>query len=167
MKRLIYERNQREWTTSEVARRLTDNGFKISQSSVWSIENDPRRKITFAEAVAFADLYDLRVDQLTEIPKDITGPEVAALLEETFAIRRDGAALVTRLATLLQTVEGFNNEPPEQVDALYEYLGIRDFGVSLKELKSALRLVAKMAGTLAETIPEHGVVVSFESEGEL
>lgn len=74
-----FERQQHGWSTAGVSRRLTDQGFKISQLSVWSIESDPRRKTTFAE------LYGLSLDELTQIPRDISGPEVRALLEEAFA----------------------------------------------------------------------------------
>jgi transcriptional regulator with XRE-family HTH domain len=165
VKRLVYERNQRDWTTTEVARRLTEAGFKISQSSVWSIENDPRRKITFAEAVAFADLYGLKLDELTEIPHDITGETISELLGETFAIRRDGNALVVRLAALLKEVNKFNQEPPKQIDALYEYLGISGFGLPLDELRSALAEAGEVAREVAEALPPKGIAVSFGPDG--
>jgi hypothetical protein len=167
-KRLAYERNRpdREWSTSEVARRLTEQGFKISQSSVWSIESDPRRKITFTEAVAFAELYGLNLDELAEIPRDITGEAVKSMLEEAFAIRRDGGALVRRVAALLREVNEFNHEPPEQIDALYDYLGISEFGISLAELRASLAEVGQIAAELAERLPERGVAITFGTDTE-
>lgn len=166
VKRLVFERNVREWTTTEVARRLTETGFKISQSSVWSIENDPRRKITFAEAVAFAELYGLKLDELTEIPHDVTGEAVSLLLEEAFAIRREGNALVARIVALLREVNNFNQEPPGQSDALYDYLGIREFGLPLDELRAALTDVGEIVNEIAAALPERGAAVSFEPGDE-
>lgn len=167
-KRLAYERTRpdRDWSTAEVARRLTEAGFKISQSSVWSIENDPRRKITFAEAVAFADLYELTLDELTEIPQDISGEAVADLMREVTAVHRDGRAFRQRLMALLQRVNEFNDEATEELDNLFGHFGIDRIGVPLDKLKAQLHETAEMTNELADVLPDEGIVISFGSPGE-
>ena len=116
--------------------------------------------------MAFAELYGLSRDELTEVPHDITGEAIGELLQETFAIRRDGNALVARLAALLKEINQFNQDPPEQIDALYDYLGIHQFGLPLDELRAALADVSDLARDLAEALPERGIAVSFGPAGE-
>ena len=67
--RISYERQRRGWSTAELARRVTAAGCKINQSSVWHIENgQPRRKISAGEAVAFAQVFEITLDELMKPP---------------------------------------------------------------------------------------------------
>ncbi len=72
-RRVAYERERRGWSTEGLAKRVTDAGCPINQSAIWKIENgNPPRRITYDEALAFARVFDLPLDELS-IP-----PEIAA-----------------------------------------------------------------------------------------
>ena len=78
--RIRDERERRGWSTGELARRVTAAGCKINQSSVWHIESgEPRRKISLGEAVAFAKVFGLSLQELMREPEEL----------------KDGAAAIT------------------------------------------------------------------------
>jgi transcriptional regulator with XRE-family HTH domain len=69
--RVRYERIRHGWSTAELARRVTDAGCKISQSSVWSVESgSPRRKVSAGEAVALAQVFGITLEELVQPPDD-------------------------------------------------------------------------------------------------
>lgn len=65
------ERTRRGWSTAELARRMTEAGCPISQSSVWDIENrKPPRRISIGEAVALARVFGMSIQDLVQPPRD-------------------------------------------------------------------------------------------------
>lgn len=70
-RRIRYERERRNWSTAELARRVTDAGCKLNQSSVWAIERaEPRRRISLDEAVALAQVFEMPLQELMEAPDE-------------------------------------------------------------------------------------------------
>ncbi|MGW4806259.1 MULTISPECIES: helix-turn-helix domain-containing protein [unclassified Kitasatospora] len=69
--RVRLERELRGWSTGELAKRMTEAGYPINQSSVWRIESgEPRRRINLDEAIGFAKVFDLTLE-------DFLGPSTS------------------------------------------------------------------------------------------
>jgi len=112
-RRIRYERERRGWSTAELARRVTEAGYRINQSSVWAIESgEPRRKISLGEAVAFANVFDLDLDELMTVPDE----------------RRES------FQALLQIVRGMNELKADSLDLLVRVRGSVD---DLQALRAA------------------------------
>jgi transcriptional regulator with XRE-family HTH domain len=61
------ERERRGWSPAELARRLTEAGAPMNQTSIWKIENgEPRRRIMLDEAVAIARVLNLSLYTMLE-----------------------------------------------------------------------------------------------------
>jgi transcriptional regulator with XRE-family HTH domain len=161
VRRIAYEREQRGWSTAEVARRLTAEGFKISQSSVWAIENDDRRKLTLAETVAFADLYGLDIADMLKAPRDVGAVLVAALLEDVREFRRDARQLLQRLLDLIKRADDLSG--PDAYGELLSYLGARgaSVGVPTGALRKQWAELADLAREIGESIPERAIAITF------
>lgn len=85
--RVAYERERRDWSLTELARRVTEAGAPMQHQAVWQIENrQPPRRISYGEAVAFCKV--LEIDDVAELgkpPAEIAGKlasEVTAALTE-------------------------------------------------------------------------------------
>jgi transcriptional regulator with XRE-family HTH domain len=82
-RRIAFERERRGWSTESLAKRMTDAGCPINQSAIWKIENgQPRRKISYDEALAFAQLFELSITELAVAPEIAANDTVRTLLEE-------------------------------------------------------------------------------------
>jgi transcriptional regulator with XRE-family HTH domain len=164
IRRIAYEREQRGWSTAEVARRLTAEGFKISQSSVWAIENDDRRKITLAEAVAFADLYGLDIADMFRAPRDVGAVLVGELLKDVQAFRRDARQLLQRLFDLIKRADDLSG--PDAYGELLSYLGATGtrVGVPTGALRKQWGELADLAREIGDNIPERAIAITFGSD---
>lgn len=81
--RVRYERERRGWSTAELARRVTEAGCPLRQQSVWDIENrQPPRRMSIGEAVALADVFGLRLEDITKAPHETVTDEIAGLVSE-------------------------------------------------------------------------------------
>lgn len=64
-RRIAYERERRDWKQTTLARRMTDAGFEMTQSTISKFERaDDARRITVDELVAFATVFGIRVQDL-------------------------------------------------------------------------------------------------------
>jgi transcriptional regulator with XRE-family HTH domain len=98
--RVRLERERRGWSTGELAKRMTEAGYPINQSSVWRIESgEPRRRINLNEAIGFAKVFDLSLE-------DFLGPstsseekimqELAEHVVQGYRLAAQGAELTTK-----------------------------------------------------------------------
>lgn len=79
--RILYEREKRTWSPSGLAHRMTQAGCPMNQTSVWKIEHgQPRRRITFDEAVAFAKVFELSLADLLQSPAEVVGSEAYGVM---------------------------------------------------------------------------------------
>ena len=73
--RVALEREVRGWSTIELADRVSKAGVKMNQTAVWRIENGtPRRRINVDEALAFARVFELPLEELMSPSDPEPGP---------------------------------------------------------------------------------------------
>lgn len=78
--RIAFERERRGWSPAGLASRLSKIGCPMTQSGIWKIENgEPRRRITFDEAVAFAKVFEVPLDELATSPEHVAAEEAASI----------------------------------------------------------------------------------------
>ncbi len=91
--RIALEREVRGWSTTELAARMTRVGVPMNQTAVWRIENGtPRRKITLDEALGFARVFELPLEELMSPPLegvDIEGRRIVQEAIEAFYETRE------------------------------------------------------------------------------
>ncbi|MGK5448045.1 helix-turn-helix transcriptional regulator [Streptomyces radiopugnans] len=91
--RVALEREVRGWSTTELAERVTKAGVKMSQTAVWRIENGkPRRRINLDEALAFARVFELPLEELMSPPLeglDVNSRRLVQEAVEAFYQARD------------------------------------------------------------------------------
>lgn len=64
-RRIAYERERRGWKQATLARRMTEAGFEMTQSTVSKFERaEDARRITVDELLAFAKVFETRVQDL-------------------------------------------------------------------------------------------------------
>lgn len=91
--RIALEREVRGWSTTELAARMTRASVPMNQTAVWRIENGtPRRKITLDEALGFARVFELPLEELMSPPLegvDIEGRRIVQEAVEAFYETRE------------------------------------------------------------------------------
>lgn len=80
--RIATERESRGWSYDGLAKRLTGLGCAIQSSAIYKIEKaKPRRRITVDELIAFAQVFDLSVEEMLADPTQRRSAEAVRLLE--------------------------------------------------------------------------------------
>jgi len=72
--RVKYERQLRGWTPAYVAKLMSELGCNIQTSAIYRIEEDnpkKRRRITVNEHVAFAEIFDISMEELLKPPEQV------------------------------------------------------------------------------------------------
>jgi transcriptional regulator with XRE-family HTH domain len=132
--RVAFERDRRNWSQSELARRVTLAGVPMRQQTIQQIESgEPRRKISVGEATALCDVLGISLDELTKP----TG-EVEAL---NLAIGR----VTTGLHTWLEEGGKLIYDSLDSVDKRYEELRRT---LPAEELEETKRLYEQMVEVL-------------------
>ncbi|GAA3837232.1 helix-turn-helix domain-containing protein [Streptomyces chiangmaiensis] len=120
--RVALEREVRGWSTTELAARMTQAGVPMNQTAVWRIESGtPRRKITLDEALGFARVFELPLEELMSPPLegvDLEGRRVVQEAVEAFYASRDAEdrlhQAVVAIADYLRTRPDASNGVHEQ-----------------------------------------------------
>ncbi|MFJ6771667.1 helix-turn-helix domain-containing protein [Kitasatospora sp. NPDC091257] len=98
--RVRLERELRGWSTGELAKRMTEAGYPINQSSVWRIESgEPRRRINLNEAIGFAKVFDLALEDFlgpSTSPEEKIMQELAEHVVEGYRLAAQGAEFTTK-----------------------------------------------------------------------
>ncbi|MFI9360355.1 helix-turn-helix domain-containing protein [Kitasatospora sp. NPDC053057] len=82
-RRIKMEREARGWSTATLAERLTEAGYPLNQSAVWRIESgEPRRRVNLDEAIGFAKVFDISLDNLVGPPEIAANTHVKRLLAD-------------------------------------------------------------------------------------
>lgn len=81
--RVRLEREARGWSTGALAEQMTRAGYPLNQSAVWRIESGtPRRRINLDEAIGFAEVFTLSLDDLLSPPQLAMHARVKELIED-------------------------------------------------------------------------------------
>ena len=108
--RIAYERERRQWSQGELARRVTAAGAPMQQQAIWKIENStPPRKISLTEAMAFCEVFELPdVADLGKPPEDVARDIVAEIKDR----RRDWHYAADGLIRQLRHIREYGGADP-------------------------------------------------------
>ena len=122
-RRITYERERRHLNPGGLARLMTQAGCPMNQSAIWKIENGtPRRKITVDEALAFAKVFEMSLDQLLVPPELVTETHLLELLSK-YEKHFDAAVSEQRVCNLFAAeLEDLLDKHPEARAALGDAL---------------------------------------------
>ncbi|MEY9943921.1 helix-turn-helix domain-containing protein [Kitasatospora sp. GAS1066B] len=120
--RLKMERESRGWSTAEVARRMSEAGFPINQSSVWRIESgEPPRRINLDEAIGFAKIFGITLTELT----GPSGGAVSAKMLHLFEVFQEAANAAQDALDAMDAAESalyvYADQHPDAYEAIDEY----------------------------------------------
>lgn len=119
--RVALEREVRGWSTTELADRVTRAGVKMNQTAVWRIENGtPRRRINLDEALAFARVFELPLEELMAPPLeglDVNGRRLVQEAVEAFYEAREAQ---DRLHHAVTGIADHIRAHPDSARALHE-----------------------------------------------
>lgn len=138
--RVRRERELRDWSTGELARRVTDAGAAIRQQAIWEIENrEPPRKISYGEALAFCKVFEIEdVSELGKPREEIGNPELTQLRQEVAEIREAHQQLLDNLRHALARERVLLAETTLPEDLLGSYLVaatvLASFGADVHEI---------------------------------
>jgi transcriptional regulator with XRE-family HTH domain len=123
--RVQLERERRGWSTGELAKRMTEAGYPINQSSVWRIESgEPRRRINLNEAIGFAKVFDLSLEDFlgpATSPEEKIMQELAEQVVQGYRLTAQGAELTTKA---LAAAEKYCQDFPHNRKRLRGKIGI-------------------------------------------
>ncbi|MBM0125612.1 helix-turn-helix domain-containing protein [Pimelobacter simplex] len=107
--RLRREREARGWSQQEVANRLGDRGISLHMSAIAKIEAGSRT-VRLNEAVALAEVFDMKVEELSSPPVNELN-EIIELLQGALTLHRDADRLAKRgLDRIWELTDDFDTE---------------------------------------------------------
>lgn len=119
--RVALEREVRGWSTTELAARMTKAGVKMNQTAVWRIENaEPRRRINLDEALGFARVFELPLEELMSPPLegiDLDGRRLVHEAVEAFYECRDAQ---DRLHNAVTAIADYLRAHPDGLKGIHE-----------------------------------------------
>jgi transcriptional regulator with XRE-family HTH domain len=105
-KRVRDERERREWSQEELAKRLTDKGIPVYASTIAKIESEKKPRATrLGEAAGIADLFGVSLDSLLGRHTGLHSDLVFALRGLTDAARQSSAELNVIVVMLRRRLE--------------------------------------------------------------
>ncbi|MFG2848523.1 helix-turn-helix domain-containing protein [Kitasatospora sp. NPDC048296] len=117
--RVRLEREYRGWSTGELAKRMTAAGYPMNQSSVWRIENgEPRRRINLDEAIGFAKVFGLPLEEFLGPPESSSNKHIAQLTSEVVARYRFLLDLMMSTSEAFKAVDQYCAMFPQHAEEL-------------------------------------------------
>jgi 8-oxo-dGTP pyrophosphatase MutT (NUDIX family)/transcriptional regulator with XRE-family HTH domain len=158
--RVKYEREQRGWSTSELARRVSKAGVTLRQQQVWQIESGkPPRKLSVGEAAAFAKIFGISLGQLMTPPSEQTG-DLASLIQlgiDFAEWRREEGALAARLFEIAGRIDELDPDEVYTATVVEKYSAVAD---ARDEVIRDLETIVGNYRTVMESIKQHSSVWS-------
>lgn len=112
-RRIEWEMTRRGWSQERMAKEMTDAGYPLHQSSVSKIVNPKdgkRRTISVDDAIGFAKVFEVPLDELLIPLEAVWDTELRAALarfeeihQQREALDREATGLVTQVVKLAQT----------------------------------------------------------------
>ncbi|QMU67102.1 helix-turn-helix transcriptional regulator [Streptacidiphilus sp. P02-A3a] len=126
--RIAAEREKREWSTATLAKQVTEAGCPMNQSAVWRIENgDPPRRINLDEAVAFAQVFGISLDDLISPPQIVITPELRSHFRNLLDAMRASKETSDAVYRVAEDLDGYARAHPKELAA------IRDISILLSD----------------------------------
>lgn len=98
-RRIAFERQRAGMSTEGLAKRMTDLGCPINQSAIWKVENgDPPRRITYDEAIAFAEVFGIPLEDLAVPPEVMADQTAIQLIDDYQRARQEHIDLFFKIA---------------------------------------------------------------------
>ncbi|MFF2657672.1 helix-turn-helix domain-containing protein [Kitasatospora sp. NPDC058032] len=117
--RVRLEREYLGWSTGELAKRMTTAGYPINQSSVWRIESgEPRRRINLDEAIGFAKVFGLPLEEFLGPPESSSNKHITQLTTEVVARYRFLLDLLQSTNEVFKAVDQHNALFPQHAKEL-------------------------------------------------
>ncbi len=117
--RIAYERERLGMSYEGLAKRMTDLGCPINQSALYKIEKgSPRRRITYAEAVTLARVFELSLEELSVPPALALNTEVTELLRKWEECRDSISTLGAELMRIQSEIVAVVKAHPDTEDAV-------------------------------------------------
>ncbi|MFJ4410731.1 helix-turn-helix transcriptional regulator [Streptomyces sp. NPDC088910] len=119
--RIALERETRGWSTTELAARMTKAGVPMNQTAVWRMENGkPRRKITLDEALGFARVFELPLEELMSPPLDGIDLEGRRFVQEAVEAFYESRDAQDRLHRAVTTIAAYLKAHPDSSTAIHQ-----------------------------------------------
>src|ERR1017187_1128908 len=126
--RVRFEREQRGWSTAELARRVTLAGVPMRQQTVWKVESgQPRRSLSVGEASAFANVFGISLRELMTPPRVVL-TDLMKLASEFIDWRRDAGTLFGRLVDIARQVDALGAEDVFDAETVSKFFLAGDDG---------------------------------------
>jgi 8-oxo-dGTP diphosphatase len=159
--RIKHEREQRGWSTSELARRVSKAGVTLRQQQVWQIESGtPPRRLSVGEAAAFATIFGISLGTLMTPPEqsgDIMG--LIKLGREFVEWRREEGALAARLFDIAARIDELSPDEVFTAVTVEKYSAV-DMAGARDEVIRDLETIAENYQVVVGSIKQHGSVWS-------
>lgn len=151
-RRIAWERARRGWSTSELARRMTEDGVPVNQSAIYKIEKgEPRRTISLDEAHSLVRVFGLRdIAELESVPDELISAELSSYLDELGQLDDAVRELQRRAAGLLRRVL----KTADDIRPVVEYIGTDPPWAGLTELQAALGELAELILSVRDAVGE-------------
>ncbi|MET8720033.1 helix-turn-helix domain-containing protein [Streptomyces misionensis] len=119
--RVALEREVRGWSTIELADRVSKAGVKMNQTAVWRIENGtPRRRINVDEALAFARVFELPLEELMSPPLEGLDLDSRQLVQEAVEAYYETRDAEDRLHHAVVGIAEYIQTHPDSSRAIHE-----------------------------------------------
>jgi transcriptional regulator with XRE-family HTH domain len=119
--RIALEREVRGWSTTELAARMTKAGVPMNQTAVWRIENGtPRRKITLDEALGFARVFELPLEELMSPPLEGVDIEGLRIVQEAVEAFYEARNAEDRLHRAVVAASDYIRTHPDSSKGIHE-----------------------------------------------
>jgi len=123
-RRVEHERMRRNWSPAGLARLVTKAGAPMNQSAIWKIENGtPRRKITVDEALAFAAVFEVPLEELLLPVELVEEQELRRLLEARHERWLAVAQAESELEAAEAALDKYLESHPEQLGVALDIQG--------------------------------------------
>jgi transcriptional regulator with XRE-family HTH domain len=145
-KRVREERDRRDWSQEELAKRLTDKGITVYPSTIAKIESERKpRPARLAEAIGIADLFGMTLDNLLGRPDDST---LTFALTTLCSYAGDAQCQIQQARKVSADID----DQLESVEATFDLPGIEDLQQMAKNLGAALAAAQSTASTLVALV---------------
>ena len=118
-RRIRFERENRDWSPAKLAQQMTAAGYPLNQSAIWRIENgDPPRRVNLEEAVGFAKVFEMGLEDLITPVGAMATPELRRRLRNVLEATRAYQEAEAAAYRAVEALADYADSRPEQADVI-------------------------------------------------